>query len=76
MTAQLTRYHYDTAQSAHPGALTSLMRLVSASQVVFGTDYPFRTSIDHVRGLAAYFSGADLRAIERDNAVKLIPRLA
>ncbi len=76
VTAQLTRYHYDTAQSAHPGALSSLMRLVSVSQVVFGTDYPFRTSIDHVRGLGAYFSGADLRAIERDNAVRLMPRLA
>jgi predicted TIM-barrel fold metal-dependent hydrolase len=76
VTAQLTRYHYDTAQAAHPGALTSLMRLVTVSQVVFGTDYPFRTSIDHVRGLAAYFSGADLRAIERDNTAKLILRLA
>lgn len=75
VTAQLTRYHYDTAQAAHPGALSSLMRLVSVSQVVFGTDYPFRTSIDHVKGLAAYFSGPDLRAIERDNAVRLIPRL-
>jgi 6-methylsalicylate decarboxylase len=52
------------------------MRLVTASQVVFGTDYPFRISIDHVRGLAAYFSGADLGAIERDNAVRLMPRLA
>jgi predicted TIM-barrel fold metal-dependent hydrolase len=51
------------------------MRLVSVSQVVFGTDYPFRTSIDHVKGLAAYFSGADLRAIERDNAARLMPRL-
>jgi 6-methylsalicylate decarboxylase len=75
VTAELTRYHYDTAQAAHAGALSSLMRLVSVSQVVFGTDYPFRTSIDHVKGLAEYFSGADLRAIERDNAVRLMPRL-
>ena len=52
------------------------MRLVPASQVVFGTDFPFRTSIDHVQGLAGYFSGPDLRAIERDNAAKLMPRLA
>ena len=69
-------HHHGTLAATTPGALTSLMRLVSVSQVVFGTDYPFRTSIDHVRGLAAYFSGADLRAIEKDNAVKLIPRLA
>jgi 6-methylsalicylate decarboxylase len=57
-TAQLTRYRYETAQAAHPGALSSLMRLVSVSQMVFGTDHPLRTSSDHVKGLAAYFSGA------------------
>lgn len=75
VTAELTRYHYDTAQVAHPGALASLMKLVSVSQVVFGTDFPFRTSLDHVKGLTAYFSAADLKAIDRDNAAKLIPRL-
>lgn len=31
---------------------------------------------DHVKGLAEYgFSAADLKAIERDNAIRLIPRL-
>lgn len=75
VTAQITRYHYDTAQAAHPGALASLMKLVSVSQVVFGTDYPFRTSIDHVKGLTAYFGEADLKAIDRENALKLLPRL-
>jgi 6-methylsalicylate decarboxylase len=75
VTAQITRYHYDTAQAAHPGALASLMKLVSVSQVVFGTDFPFRTSIDHVKGLTAYFSAGDLKAIDRDNALKLLPRL-
>jgi 6-methylsalicylate decarboxylase len=75
VTAEITRYHYDTAQAAHPGALASLMKLVSVSQVVFGTDFPFRTSIDHVKGLTAYFSAADLKAIDRDNAARLIPRL-
>jgi hypothetical protein len=58
LTAQLIRYRYETTQAAHPGALSLLMRLVPVSQVVFGTDYPLRTSSDHVMGLAAYFSGA------------------
>lgn len=75
VTAEITRYSYDTAQVAHPGALASLMKLVAVSQVVFGTDYPFRTSADHVKGLTAYFSAADLKAIDRDNALKLMPRL-
>ncbi len=72
---ELQRFYYDTAQAFHPMVLTPLLKLVPASHVVYGTDYPFRTSIDHVKGLAEYgFSAGDLRAIERDNAVALLPR--
>jgi predicted TIM-barrel fold metal-dependent hydrolase len=72
---ELQRFHYDTAWSAHPGALASLMKLVKVSQVLFGSDYPYRTGEDHVQGLAAYgFSDAELRAIGRDNATRLMPR--
>jgi predicted TIM-barrel fold metal-dependent hydrolase len=57
-------------------ALASLVKLVPVSQVVFGTDFPYRTAADHVKGLASYgFSASDLQAIERENAVKLMPRL-
>ena len=74
---ELQRFYYDTAQAAHPAALAALMKMVSISQVVFGTDYPFRTSIDHVKGLAAFgFSEKDLMAIDRENALKLLPRYA
>jgi hypothetical protein len=38
-----------------------LTRLVSASQVVFGTDDPFRAGIGQMEGLARHISGADLR---------------
>ena len=52
------------------------LKLVPLSQVVFGTDFPFRASADHVKGLTDYgFSASDLRAIDRDNALKLLPRL-
>lgn len=71
---ELQRFHYDTAWSAHPGALASLMKLVNVSQVLFGSDYPYRTGEDHVKGLIAYgYTDADLRAIGRDNAVRLMP---
>jgi 6-methylsalicylate decarboxylase len=74
--AELKRFYYDTAQAAHPYALASLTRLIPVSQIVFGTDYPYRTAIDHVKGLTDYgFSAGDLQAIDRDNAVRLIPRL-
>ena len=72
---ELKRFYYDTAWSAHPMALASLTRLVDASQILFGSDYPYRTGADHVKGLAEYgFSASDLRAIERGNALRLLPR--
>jgi len=36
---------------------------------------PYRTGVEHVKGLSAAFSGADLMAIERDNALRILPRL-
>ena len=73
---ELKRFFYDTAWSAHPMALASLTKLVPASQIVFGSDYPYRTGEDHVKGLAEYgFTAADRRAIERENALRLLPRL-
>ena len=72
---ELQRFHYDTAWSAHAMALAALMKLVNVSQVLFGSDYPYRTGEDHVTGLAAHgFSATELRAIGRDNAVRLMPR--
>ncbi|MGH7391750.1 MAG: amidohydrolase family protein [Candidatus Rokuibacteriota bacterium] len=73
---ELRRFYYDTAQAAHPFALASLLKLIPVSQVVFGTDFPYRTAADHVRGLTEYgFGPGDLQAIDRDNALQLMPRL-
>jgi predicted TIM-barrel fold metal-dependent hydrolase len=72
---ELKRFYYDTAWSAHPGALAALTKLVDVHHVLFGSDYPYRTGADHVQGLADYgFSSADLRAIGRGNAERLLPR--
>ena len=73
---ELQRFFYDTAWSAHPMALASLTKLVPATQILFGSDYPYRTGEDHVKGLVEYgFAAAELRAIERENALRLLPRL-
>jgi hypothetical protein len=39
----LQSFYYDTAQAAHPMAMKPLANLVSAKQILFGTDFPFRT---------------------------------
>jgi predicted TIM-barrel fold metal-dependent hydrolase len=73
---ELKRFYYDTAQAAHPYALASLTKLIPVSQIVFGTDFPYRTAAEHVKGLTDYgFSASDLQSIDRDNAVRLLPRL-
>jgi 6-methylsalicylate decarboxylase len=71
----LQKFHYDTAQVANPAAMAALTKVVPTSQILFGTDFPFRTSLDHVNGLKQIFDGADLRKIESDNARALLPRI-
>jgi 6-methylsalicylate decarboxylase len=73
---ELKKFHYDTAQGNHSGALAALMKIVTPSQVLFGTDFPFRDGAEEIDGLASFkFAPGDLRAIERDNALRLLPTL-
>ena len=76
--AELKRFFYDTAQTSNRGAMSALAAIIPPSQIVFGTDYPYRTGSDHVKGLreAGVFTEEQIAAIERGNAIKLIPRLA
>jgi len=74
---ELERFFYDTAFAANRYALSSLLQLVSVPQVLYGTDFPFRTCKENIDGLIAYgFGASDLQAIGRDNALKLLPHLA
>jgi 6-methylsalicylate decarboxylase len=76
--AELKRFYYDTAQTSNKSAMSALAAIIPASQIVFGTDFPYRTSIEHVKGLrdAGVFTDAQLMEIERGNALRLLPRLA
>ncbi len=74
---ELTRFYYDTAWAYTPAALSSLTKLVPVSQIVYGSDYPYRLGPDTVNGLLAYgFGEREMQAIGRGNAVRLMPRLA
>ena len=74
--AEATKLYFDTAQTANAAAMSALLKVVPVSQIVFGTDYPFRTAADHVKGLkeCGLFSAKNLQAIDRENAVRLLPR--
>ncbi len=72
--AELARFYHDTAQAANPVAMASLTKMVTVSQIVFGSDYPYRTGAEHAKELAEIFGQEDLRKIDRENALKLVPR--
>ena len=73
----LEHFFYDTAQAANPEALGSLMKLVPASQILFGTDYPYRTCEDQLGNfLKLGIAPAEMAAIERGNAVRMMPQWA
>jgi 6-methylsalicylate decarboxylase len=72
---ELKRFFYDTAQISNTVTIGALAQLVPVSQIVYGTDFPYRTAAEHTAGLAARFKADDLKAIDRENALRIIPRL-
>lgn len=78
--AVLRRLHFDTALSANDIAIPALLKLVSARNILIGTDFPFAPEAAMRMQLEGLYSlglaDADLHAIERDNAVRIFTRLA
>ena len=75
---QLKCFYYDTAVSATPYTLSSLMNLVEPTQVLYGSDYPFlpeRVIKLMNEGLQNYDFDTDARTnIMQENALDLFPR--
>jgi predicted TIM-barrel fold metal-dependent hydrolase len=73
---EFKKFFYELAQGNTPGQIAALLKMVTISQVLYGTDYPFRDGAEVNAGIAEYgFTAADVTAIERDNALRLLPRL-
>jgi predicted TIM-barrel fold metal-dependent hydrolase len=71
------RCYYDIAQGNLPGQFAALLDLVPASQLVFGSDYPYRQATEAAEGLGSYgFSNAERSMINRQTALRLMPGLA
>jgi 6-methylsalicylate decarboxylase len=58
--------------------MAALRQVAPVSHILFGTDYPYRTAAEHVTELrqSHVFSPEELQAVERDNALALLPRSA
>jgi predicted TIM-barrel fold metal-dependent hydrolase len=73
---ELKRLHFETANSAYAPNMAALLAYVPVAQVLFGTDYPYVSVTENVSDLSKIaLSAVDLRAVERDNAARLIARL-
>lgn len=76
----LRSLYYDTAMSANRHTLAALLELVGPEQILFGSDYPFlpevlvEESVEHLSKQAS-FDARSLAAIERENALSLLPGL-
>jgi predicted TIM-barrel fold metal-dependent hydrolase len=73
--AELAKLHYDTANATSAPAMAALLKLAPASQVTYGTDYPYFPLNQNKDLQKLGLSAADVQAIESGNATRLIPRL-
>ncbi len=71
---ELKRFYYDTAQAYHISTLAASKAFLPLDHVLFGTDFPFRTSSETWAGITktGVYSVAELKAIGGDNARKLL----
>lgn len=78
--AELGRLYFDTALSASHFAFDAMRRLVPASQILFGSDYPHAgeaTLVATLEGLHEVAANADeIAAIKMGNAKALMPHFA
>jgi 6-methylsalicylate decarboxylase len=74
---ELKKLNYDIANATSAPSLSALMSLVPASQMLFGTDYPYRAVAPTAGGWDNYPVSDEIRrAVNRDNALKLFPRFS
>jgi 6-methylsalicylate decarboxylase len=78
--AELRKLYFDTALSAHRATFATLLALVPAQNVLFGSDYPFgprnqiEDAVERLEGLG--LPAGDQASIGRENAVRLFPRFS
>jgi predicted TIM-barrel fold metal-dependent hydrolase len=76
----LQDFYYDVTDSVNPWTFKALLELVPKERILFGSDVPFASSkrlgasVETLAGLG--LDEAVMRAIDRDNAARLFPRVS
>jgi predicted TIM-barrel fold metal-dependent hydrolase len=66
---------YDIASAASPAAMAALQIVAPASHILFGSDYPRKAAAGIQELRHTQMSDAEREAIDRGNAMALLPRL-
>ena len=74
---ELTRQYYDLASIGfNPAGVAGLRKLVPNSQILYGSDEPFVSTVQTTSALQKLdFSADEMAAVQRGNALRLFPRL-
>jgi predicted TIM-barrel fold metal-dependent hydrolase len=75
--SHVRKFSYDIATVTNPIAVTALRQLVGISQLLYGSDEPFSSAEAMAEGFRRLdLSPDEVDAIERGNALRLLPALA
>jgi predicted TIM-barrel fold metal-dependent hydrolase len=75
----LSSFYYDTITACGTAAFSTIRKLSDETHILFGTDVvwlPHRLAKLKMTTLRRYFSRETFRAIARENAIRLFPRLS
>ncbi len=75
---EIKQLYFDVATSTNPVTMAGLLRLASIDRIMFGTDFPFVSSMSYtIDPLRSYgLAAADLHAVESGNARRLFSRFS
>ena len=74
---ELKRQYYDLASvGSSPAGMAAVLKLWPLTQLTYGSDVPFGSSVGIANGITKLgLADADLKLIQRGNALRLFPRL-
>jgi len=73
----LQRQFYDTADGAYGPSMAALMNYIPKTQVMFGSDFPYVTIESNAQQLHdRRLPKQQMAAIQRENALRLMPQLS
>ena len=73
---EFAQLYYDIVSAVNPVSFDAIRKVTSMSHLLYGSDFPFwHPDVTSVSLEELKLSSLELRGIERDNAIALLPNL-